>query len=107
MESLKKYKLTIFALVIFAVLAFVYLFYFSGDQTDTLTSNGSTAGATTVDEELLALLLSMKSIKLDATVFQSPEFRSLVDFSRILETEPAGRLNPFASLERSASKNAQ
>src|SRR3989344_6814629 len=104
MEFFKKYKLAILALVVFAALAFAYVFYFAEDTANVLTSNSDEKGTTTVDEDLLALLLSLKSIQLDASVFESAEFKSLVDFSRALSTEPTGRVNPFASLERSASK---
>lgn len=40
----------------------------------------------------------LNNIKLDDGIFEDPAFRSLVDWSRPIPDEPAGRNNPFAPL---------
>ncbi len=85
-----------------------YSAFFKKDAT--APSNGlvTTAGTPTVAEggdggtvssEFLALLLNIRSIKLDDSIFTSKAFMSLQDFSRPIppDTNP-GRQNPFAPI---------
>lgn len=54
-----------------------------------------------IGQEFLSVLLSLKDLRLDASVFKSNEFSSLRDFSTPISREPGqeGRPNPFASFE--------
>lgn len=48
------------------------------------------------DSEVLKLLLDMRTIKLDDTIFQNPAFNVLKDTGQQIIPEPVGRKNPFA-----------
>ena len=48
--------------------------------------------------EILALLLNLKSLKLDASIFNDPVFISLVDFGQNIPERSHGRTNPFAPI---------
>lgn len=48
--------------------------------------------------EILTLLLNLKSLKLDASIFNDPVFKSLVDFGQSIPERPHGRNNPFAPI---------
>lgn len=60
-------------------------------QTETVDQNGS-------DQELVATLLALRSVKLDGAIFSDPGFQSLKDFSTEIVPEPIGRPNPFLPL---------
>jgi len=95
-EILKKYK-TLLIIVAIVFVAFVGYSMFSdgGGKDSVLTSqNASTRGGG--DNELLLLLINLRSITLDDSLFRDPAFRNLVDFGQQLIPEPTGRQNPFA-----------
>ena len=48
--------------------------------------------------EILAILLNLKSLKLDASIFNDPVFQSLADFGQSIPERPRGRDNPFAPI---------
>lgn len=48
--------------------------------------------------KFLESLNELNSIVLDTTVFQSPAYSQLKDFSRPIMPEPQGRANPFADI---------
>ncbi|MBI2120068.1 MAG: hypothetical protein HYT94_00410 [Parcubacteria group bacterium] len=52
--------------------------------------------------EMLTLLSDMRTIQLDDSLFVSPMFQELQDFSIELYPEPKGRPNPFAPLGKDA-----
>lgn len=101
MEKLKKKpnKLLIVLLVII-VLAGGY-FVFSGGSDDT---SGNLLTATFADmdipaeQEIVSLLLKLRSIELKGDLFERDDFDSLVDFGVELQDEPVGRDNPFAPI---------
>lgn len=98
MEFIKKYKniaLSILAIAIAGVLYGV-IFGKSGPDLSLLTSETPSAGVGVVGEDVLDLLQTLRSIKLDGSLFEDPAFRSLEDFSQELVPEPVGRENPFA-----------
>lgn len=88
------------------VLIFVYAMYSSGAKKSEGTvppgaENASTATGTPTfseKENLLKVLTSLKSIKLDTSFFENKVFQSLVDFSVELTPEESGRPNPFSPL---------
>ncbi len=102
-------------ILIFAALGalFVFIFIFfikgSGEEDNTLTSTvpGETGVTTTssgapgaaVDQDFLPLLLSVKSIKLDDSIFSDIAFTRLRDSSIVLTPDGnEGRPNPFAPI---------
>jgi hypothetical protein len=50
------------------------------------------------DKDLVATLLALRAVRLDASLFSDPAFVSLKDFSTEIVPEPVGRPNPFAPL---------
>ncbi|MBI5004619.1 MAG: hypothetical protein HZC04_00320 [Candidatus Lloydbacteria bacterium] len=48
--------------------------------------------------EILAILLNLKSLKLDASIFNNSVFQSLTDFGQSIPERPRGRDNPFAPI---------
>ncbi len=62
-----------------------------------------TSNANAATEDFLALLLSVKRIKLDDTIFSDPSFISLHDSSIVLVQDGTqGRPNPFAQFGNDA-----
>lgn len=49
-----------------------------------------------IGSQVMSLLTQIRSLKIDATVFQSAVYRSLQDYSVAIPTENVGRDNPFA-----------
>ncbi len=101
MEWLKRYKLAISGVLVTLLLLGVYAFYFKGGNEVALSIDGGGGVENAAEAELISLLLSLRSVNLDETVFTLPAFRSLVDFSRKLSPEPVGRANPFLPFEPS------
>lgn len=56
----------------------------------------STSGATSVDNNFIRALSSLRQLKLDDSVFESNMWGTLTDFGRTLDVQPYGRSNPFA-----------
>jgi hypothetical protein len=97
MSIISKYKTTILVGILVIVAFIVYSYFFTGAPPQALTVTAATSTAE-VDQDLIALLTTLKSIKLDAAIFSDPTFQSLQDFSQALVPEPVGRQNPFAPL---------
>ena len=94
-EFLQHYKNILLFVGIFAVLVFVYLQFFKNtSQEEPLAVE--VVGQGQIGEDLVALLFRLQSLKLDQSIFTSPVFRSLKDFSQEIPSEPVGRPNPFA-----------
>lgn len=99
MNLFTQYKNVFVAIILIGIAFFAYSF-FAGGEDDAVLTEVATNGNSSVDNELIALLLELKSIRLDETVFTDPAFQSLQDFSQTLVVEPVGRVNPFAPLGR-------
>ncbi len=59
-----------------------------------------------VGQDILNLAREFESTSIDRSLFSSPLFTSLVDFSVALYPEPQGRPNPFAPLSSGATAPA-
>ncbi len=79
-----------------------YNFFFKGqgipagsllvsEKTDVLGASADVTG-------LLLVLKSLQNLTLDTSIFEDPAFRSLEDYSVVLEVVPQGKANPFAPL---------
>ena len=103
MEWIKKHKIIIVVFIAIIFLFVIYSVYFPSDNDASLTraNNDGEVG----QQELLALLASLKSIELDESLFNTPVFKSMIDFSQKLTPEPVGRRNPFLPFEASGSRN--
>jgi hypothetical protein len=97
MTLFKRYRTLILAVVIIAIAFFAYSYFFA-DKGQPILSEQAPAAETPVDQDLIALLLQLRSIRLDTAIFNDPAFRSLQDFSQALVPEAIGRTNPFAPL---------
>ena len=89
--------------VLGAVMIFGYFSLFGGDSADegSLSSSGlNESGAqSSIQQEFLPILLNIKNLKLDDSIFQDPAFLSLTDSSIILVPDGnEGRPNPFAPI---------
>ena len=94
----KRYRISIISIVVLVILFAVYSLYFT-DGEETSLIRDSASGTISADQrELLALLSSLESVELNDALFATPEFRSLIDWSRELPPESVGRSNPFAPL---------
>ncbi len=80
------------------VVAFIAYSYFFGGTPQPVLSTDITASTASVDQDLINLLVTLKAIKLDDSLFSDSAFQSLRDFSQALVPEPVGRPNPFAPL---------
>lgn len=70
----------------------------AGEGTTAESSQSATANAA-VGREFLTLLLNIRSIELNESIFESKAFTNLQNFSRPLPPDPnPGRPNPFAPL---------
>ncbi len=97
MASLKKYKNILIGIVVVIVLFLLYSFFFKGSSSEQLLTS-ETATSTAGGEDLLSLLLELKSITLTTEIFSDPVFTTLQDFSVELAPQPIGRRNPFAPI---------
>lgn len=95
---IKKYQ-NIFVIAGLIVAAFVvYSLFFTGKDNSTLTTEDVSPAQTAVEQELISLLLELRSITLTTDIFADPRFQALQDFSQDIVSEPVGRTNPFAPL---------
>jgi len=106
-----KIRNIIIFIVIGAIFVLIYIFYIKKSPTDTAslisstpdsavsTSSGTIENNSKVAQDFLSLLLNVKSIKLDDTIFSDNAFESLHDSSITLTPDGnEGRPNPFAPL---------
>lgn len=96
MSFLKKYKSIILIVVIIGIGGSLYMIYFNNDKEISLISSSPSSVDSVIEKDLLALLNSIRLIKLDGSIFSDPAFNSLEDFSQVIDPEPIGRNNPFA-----------
>ena len=79
-----------------------YNFFFKGEGVPAgsllVSEKAGIAGASADVTGLLLVLKSLENVTLDTGIFDDPAFRSLKDYSVILEVMPQGKANPFAPL---------
>lgn len=97
MKFIQKNKSIVIALVLFLIAMYVYKSFFAVDPI-LVDDSGVTAEALGVDvgSDLVSLNASLQSVTLDTSLFNTPAYLTLVDFSSELGTQPTGRHNPFA-----------
>lgn len=99
-----------------AIFISIYVFFIRGsakDEANLVSSSPvvqGTAGASSagvqnpIAENFLSLLLNIKNIHLDDSIFSDPAFLSLRDSSMVLVPDGnAGRINPFAQIGSDAN----
>lgn len=100
--NLARYQNIIIVVVVIAIAFGIYSYFFAGKSEAPLTAETVSAG-NQADQDLISLLLQLKSITLDDGIFSNPVFVSLHDFSQELVAEPSGRQNPFSPLSGAPS----
>ncbi len=98
MNLFKKYK-NIIILGILIIATVIYTVAISNKDNSLLVSESSVDGGSASQSDLLALLLEIRSIKLDESILTDSVFRSLKDFGQEITQEPVGRENPFAPVD--------
>jgi hypothetical protein len=98
---LKNKKNILIGIVVVIVLFVGYSVFVKKDPADDAALVSETVGGdeNTVGREFLTVLLQIKSLKLDESVFADDSFMSLQDFSSVIVAQPVGRKNPFSPLE--------
>ena len=84
---------------VIAVMVIGWLFYRMGSTNTVegpITEVGISPLDATLGRELLSALATLKSTKLDTSVFDDPVYTSLHDFGVEISAQPVGRRNPFA-----------
>ena len=90
MDSLKNNKNTLGFILIIAALFFGYKFFISSSEKAPIET--ISAG-----QEILNLNSSLQNVTLDTALLSSETYRSLVDFTVPLQSQPVGKSNPFSS----------
>jgi hypothetical protein len=86
-------------IIIVVVLVGGWYFYSkgrSGSSTSQLIPSTPNDANATVGANVLNVLNSVSSIKIDASFFQTTAYQSLVDYSITVPPQAVGRPNPFA-----------
>lgn len=97
-----KYKIIIIGVLSIVLIIGAYYFWPSGQSTDSslvYSTNSSLGTDVGVGQSILVTLERLRRINIDSNFFQSPVFRSLVDFSRATTSEEIGRPDPFVPIE--------
>lgn len=101
-ESLSRNKNLIIIGSLIALVVFAGYFYSTRDtSSDELLTTAS--ATSTVDGDLLPVLLQLRRLKLDDSLFRGQAWSSFNDFSKPLSPQAPGRQNPFAPLPADSS----
>jgi hypothetical protein len=93
MELLKKNRTLILGVLLIALVFWAYTTFFKQDSSTPTDMNAQAVGS-----DVLSLYASLQAVTIDQSIFSSPLYRNLVDFSPELQSQPSGRTNPFASI---------
>jgi len=105
-------KKLIILIVIVILLGVGYTIFFKKDDKASSSPLSSSTGVTDnnnpgaldpgddeIGRQFLTTLLSLKTINLNADIFEKPGFKNLRDYTtELLQTDPKGRPNPFAPI---------
>mgnify|MGYP001603793077 CR=1 FL=1 len=88
------------ALLVLALIIAGFAWYlFSGTPTASiLTTQASNSSNDVADKDIVATLLTLRTVSLSGTILSDPSFRGLNDFSTQIIPEDMGRPDPFAPL---------
>ena len=92
--SLKSKNVLALVLILLALAVMTY-FYFRSSDTEVINLDQS-ADTGPLGQDILILAEKLNTLSIDASVFSSALFTTLVDWSLPLLSESQGRTNPFA-----------
>jgi hypothetical protein len=81
--------------IILVLGAIGYYFYSGGSAAPTSSSFTVSSDNSVVGSDVLSLLDQIQSLRIDTTLFQSPVYQSLTDFTVPIPPENIGKANPF------------
>ncbi|MFA6459231.1 MAG: hypothetical protein WCV79_02435 [Candidatus Paceibacterota bacterium] len=84
--------------IIIAVSVGIYYFFMKDPAVPENTSFEVQPEGELVGAQVLALLNQIESLRIDNTLFQSPAYQSLVDYTVPIPVLNVGRANPFAPI---------
>ena len=93
MKAIESHKGIVVALILFAVLMLAYNYL--APSVSVVAPDLVTTGP---GAQVISLSSSLQSITFDQSIFSSPGFQMLTDFSTPLPTKVIGRNNPFDAL---------
>jgi hypothetical protein len=98
--TLSKSQKTIAAVLFLGVAGFImYYLLFRGESVvPSLPLGGSGSANPIVGQDVLALVEQLKKVSVDPSLFSSPLFSTLKDFTVPITPEARGRTNPFAEI---------
>ncbi|MFI5260513.1 MAG: hypothetical protein ACHQU0_01840 [Candidatus Paceibacteria bacterium] len=76
------------------IAAGAYWYFFSGSGNQAPLTQTASSGAT--QSEFPVPVGELQSISFDTSIFSDPRYTSLVDITTAVQSEPAGRADPFA-----------
>lgn len=99
MNTKKESKTPYLILFIIVICAIGIYFYLKGGEIDSgLTLEQVNVENQAIGAKVLSTLNMLESLKIDGEVFQTPIYKTLVDYSVAIPPLPVGRPNPFAPL---------
>lgn len=97
-------KGTTIILIIIVLLSIMLFFYFKGkpnaDSVSSLEETGTTESndALAASNRIVALLNQISSLEINDSIFKTPVYKSLVDYTVAIPEQNIGRPNPFAPI---------
>ena len=98
--------------IVIIILALGAYFYFKGEPDDSSTSSleaedsPENVEAQAVGTRVLSLLNQINSLKIDASIFESAVYNTIVDYTITIPEQDVGRINPFAPIPGSAPQSS-
>ena len=100
MEFIKNHKNIFIGIGAVIVLFIVYAYIKDdGGEKPSLAVETPVAPESLPGSDIIALLVDLKVIKINSGFFTDLTFKSLIDFTTPLPSEPIGRMNPFAPVD--------
>lgn len=96
MKVLAKNKGILAAVALFIAAMFLYNIFFKSE----VVTTSSESSAFSVGDDLLKIRGELQEVTLDRTVFSSPGYLLLTDFSTAIPQQATGRSNPFDIIGR-------
>ncbi|MFH1402171.1 MAG: hypothetical protein ABIG87_00920 [Patescibacteria group bacterium] len=98
-KNKQQFKNILLTLITVLFLFFSYQYMVKADSDSQLSSVVNDSNISQVGAETLETLLNLRSMSLNADIFEDISFKKLVDFSVKLQEQPVGRINPFAPID--------